>query len=31
MILRFRTSSSKAVVLVPKMREKLGLETLFGI
>lgn len=31
MIFRFITSSSKALVLVPKMREKLGLDMLAGI
>jgi len=30
MILRLSTKSSNALVLVPKMREKLGLEALFG-
>jgi hypothetical protein len=31
MILRFRTRSSNAVVLVPNIREKVGLETFAGI
>ena len=31
MILRFMTRSSKALVLVPNIREKVGLETFAGI